>query len=74
MFAHIQLGTNDCLALLHNVSSIHLLYMVPTHPGKWEIPWNFAIHVPSREMSLKIKKNGQNPGFTHEIIIESVIF
>jgi len=32
------------------------LYRVPTHPGKREIPWNFVIHVPCREMSLKIKK------------------
>ena len=27
---------------------------VPTHPGKREIPWNFVIHIPGREMSLKI--------------------
>ena len=49
-------------------------FNVPTPPGKWEIPGNIVLHVPGREMSLKIKKNCQNPGFTLEIFIESVIF
>ena len=31
-----------------------LLIRVLTHRGKWEILWNFVLHVPSREMSLKI--------------------
>jgi len=53
---------------------MYLYYRVPTHPGKWEISESFVLDVPSWEMSLKIKKNGQNPGFTLEIFIESVIF
>ena len=37
-------------------SFIYNIYRVPTHPGKRKIPWNFVLHVPGREMSLKIKK------------------
>jgi hypothetical protein len=37
-------------------SFIYNIYRVPTHPGKWEIPGNFVLHVPGWEMSLKIKK------------------
>jgi hypothetical protein len=33
-----------------------VIYRVPTHPGKREIPGNFVLHVIGREMSLKIKK------------------
>jgi hypothetical protein len=33
-----------------------LFFRVPTHPGKWEIPGNFVLHVPSREMSLRMIK------------------
>ena len=32
------------------------IHRVATHPGKREIPGNFVLHVPGREMSLKIKK------------------
>jgi hypothetical protein len=37
-------------------SFINVINLIATHPGKWEMPGNFVLHVPGLEMSLKIKK------------------
>jgi len=63
----------------HDITEIFLKVTLSTIQGS-HASWKtgntreFGLHVPGQEISLKIKKNGQNPGFTLEIFIDSVIF
>ena len=51
-----MLGAGEIIGKNNNHIHLSYIFRVPTHPGKREIPWNIVMHVPGREMSLKIKK------------------